>query len=230
MAGETTTIRPNMRTEVDLVLAEVKGGVKPKAHAIFIKNYWNHMAGRELSRGMFWAIECDMNDSSVAHSPRQAKQIWNFWKVFKQNLALGVANSDGPVTNLSFNHKVHFPTPVEALKNYNARLWPVMQLWMRTILLLGDEDASAMQTQVGERKNINDVIKECESVMKAYIGDYSDGEEKLPAINPEANAHLGDLSPDTDLDEVEISEGSSEAINKGLLQGDAPDRAGDSPQ
>ena len=231
MAGETTTIRPNNTTEVDVVLAKIRGGVKPKGHGAFIKNIWHHSAAKELSRGMFWVIECDMNDSSVGHSVRQAKKIWNFWENFKKRLELGKDNSDGPTTNLTFNHKVMFPTPVEQLKNYNARLWPCMQQWTRAILALVDDDDSAMQTNVGEQEDIKDVIKEAENVMIAFLGDYRDAGKPIePSIHPEPNAHLGDLNPDTDFDEVEIEEGSARRINKGLLQGDAPDEPGNSPE
>lgn len=203
-----------MVTRLTVSQADIEPARVISADEYLTQNYSLHICMEELSLGLFYVLKWNSGNLVSDVIPRDVREFWAQWSVFKQELALSKEDVDRPTPVIETDWKILLPKYEEIKKIGNRKAEKVADELFNLARIIMQADSGRGKNYVIPREmvGIDEAVGIAENRIKRYIGTGAKGASGydtglvIPAL-PE----IGRTEPDIDYDYVTQKEPSADS-------------------
>lgn len=199
-----------MITNLREVDPQITPGREIEVVAYNVRNYRLHNSLEQITRLLFFCLECDSNNTNSKSIPTEVSKVLSQWAIAKDEFEFGIANNDLPIATHEYAYKVYLPTGIEIQKVRNVKMKRIVTEIFNTARVMLSVDSAGAQAFIDTATDAEDIRKMfsvTDATLARWVGDGTQGDTGFDAP---AYERLGTMLPDVDGDYAQILEPSSD--------------------
>jgi len=191
-----------MKTNLEIVDPDIVGGHKIAVVENNIRNFPMHNSLEQITRLMFFCLECDSNNTNSKVLPSEVRDIRAQLQICKDEFEFAIQdeNNDAPRGSYEYAYKILIPNQKELARIRNVKMKRVMSELLEVSHLMLSIDSANTQNFIAKEDSdkISQRLALANRVLDRWIGSGANFND-VGLIAP-AYEQLGKVIPDVDGD------------------------------